>query len=252
MTDNPETALILAAGRGIRLGELGRVVPKALVDVGGESLVSRSIRHLKQSGIRKVVIVTGHLAAQLDEVAQQDPDHVSCVHNPDYERRGSLESLRVGLNAFSGSFVLLESDIIYEYRALDVIFSHPRSNGLLVSGMTGAGDEVFVDTRKSDGIETLTGLTKFKDDLQSDPLGELVGITKGSADLRERLLGQIDRIHKDDPTADYEAGLVRASRVSPMPCVLVEDLVWAEIDDERMLHRVRETIYPALLNAAKT
>ena len=251
MAEIPETALILAAGRGIRLGELGRVIPKALVDVGGESLISRSIRYLKQSGIREIVIVTGHLAPLLDEVAHKDPEHVRCVHNPNYACRGSLESLHVGLDAISGTVLLLESDIIYEYQSLDTILSHPASNGLLVSGMTGAGDEVFVDARKVDGSETLVGLTKDKAELQSEPLGELVGITKIGTRLRQALLDQISQSPGDCETADYESGLVRASRESRIPCVFREDLIWAEVDDEQMLHRVREIVYPALLTAAK-
>lgn len=250
MTELPETALILAAGQGIRLGKRGRVLPKALVEIGGETLISRSVEHLRSAGVRKVVIVTGHLASLIEDIAGQEPDFIRCVHNPKFASNGSLESLHVGLNNVTGPFLLLESDIIYEHRALEALCSCPAPNALLVSGMTGAGDEVFVDSFPVNGTNLLLGLTKMRNQLQNAPLGELVGIFKGDDAMRHNLLVHIEEIHAVNDKADYETGLVRASRDLPVPCVFLQDLVWAEIDDEDMLHRVRQDVYPKLLKAA--
>jgi NDP-sugar pyrophosphorylase family protein len=58
-------AMILAAGRGTRLGELGRTRPKVLVDFCGEPLLARQIRYLKEGGIERIVINAHHLADQV-------------------------------------------------------------------------------------------------------------------------------------------------------------------------------------------
>lgn len=59
-----ERAIVLAAGLGSRLVE-GRAWPKPLQPVAGTPLLVRILRTMGQAGIREVVVVTGHLAAEL-------------------------------------------------------------------------------------------------------------------------------------------------------------------------------------------
>lgn len=61
------TAMILAAGRGERLRPLTDSIPKPLVEVGGEPLICRHIRLLREAGIRTVVINTAWLGEKLEE-----------------------------------------------------------------------------------------------------------------------------------------------------------------------------------------
>jgi dTDP-glucose pyrophosphorylase len=58
-----ERAVLLAAGRGTRLGEIARQTPKPLLSVGGQPMLHRIIGGLAAAGIRDFSIVTGHMAA---------------------------------------------------------------------------------------------------------------------------------------------------------------------------------------------
>src|SRR5438067_1200865 len=60
----PRRAVILAAGQGIRLRSTVDDRPKGLIEIGGEPLVGRSIRLLRDAGVDEVTIVGGHLAGQ--------------------------------------------------------------------------------------------------------------------------------------------------------------------------------------------
>lgn len=60
-------AMILAAGRGTRLGPLGRQRPKALVEIQGIPLLAGIISRLAQQGFREIVVNTHHLADQVAE-----------------------------------------------------------------------------------------------------------------------------------------------------------------------------------------
>ena len=60
-------AMILAAGRGTRLGPLGRHKPKALVEIQGIPLLAGVISRLAQQGFREIVVNTHHLADQVAE-----------------------------------------------------------------------------------------------------------------------------------------------------------------------------------------
>lgn len=58
-------AVLLAAGRGTRLGALTAETPKPLLDVGGRPVIVRILEGLVAAGIREAVVVTGHLADAL-------------------------------------------------------------------------------------------------------------------------------------------------------------------------------------------
>ena len=53
-------AIILAAGRGSRLGGLSDDNPKCFNEVGGKKLLEWQIAALNSSGIKDIVIVTGY------------------------------------------------------------------------------------------------------------------------------------------------------------------------------------------------
>ena len=52
--------IILAAGRGTRLGYHTKEIPKGLVDVNGKSIIERQIELFKKNGITEIVIVRGY------------------------------------------------------------------------------------------------------------------------------------------------------------------------------------------------
>ena len=85
----PVAGLILAAGSGSRLGR-----PKALVELGGERLVDRAVRVLRDGGCDPVVVVSGAAPFEVDGVA--------VFANPDWAT-GMGSSLRVGLTALADS-----------------------------------------------------------------------------------------------------------------------------------------------------
>jgi CTP:molybdopterin cytidylyltransferase MocA len=101
--------VLLAAGGGSRLGR-----PKALVVVGGQSLVRRGIALLRDGGADPVIVVTGATgpdtgafgpdpdATEAEASAGTGPGHrehrVISVHNPQW-RTGMGSSLAVGLGA---------------------------------------------------------------------------------------------------------------------------------------------------------
>jgi len=77
--------ILLAAGEGSRLGQ-----PKALVELGGQTLAERGVTLLRQGGADPVLVVTG--AAPLSMAT------VHTVYNPDW-RTGMGSSLAAGLRA---------------------------------------------------------------------------------------------------------------------------------------------------------
>ena len=59
-------AMILAAGRGERMGALTATTPKPLLPVAGKPLIVWQIERLKAAGFVELVINTGYLGAQIE------------------------------------------------------------------------------------------------------------------------------------------------------------------------------------------
>lgn len=66
-------AFILAAGYGTRLGDLGRDTPKALIEVGGATMLERAARAVVAAGATRIVINAHHHADAIERfVATHD------------------------------------------------------------------------------------------------------------------------------------------------------------------------------------
>ncbi len=63
-------AMIFAAGLGTRLKPLTDSIPKALVEVGGQTLLQRTIERLRACGARRVVINVHHFAKDIIDYLQ--------------------------------------------------------------------------------------------------------------------------------------------------------------------------------------
>ncbi len=233
----PRRAVILAAGQGLRLRAVVDDRPKGLVEIAGETLVGRSLRLLRAAGVPLATIVAGYRAEQYLQRWESDAA-VTIVVNEAFATTGSMASLAIGLDASPAEDLLVvESDIVYEPRALAAILAADARTSTLVSGVTAAGDEVWVDA--ADG--RLRALSKDRAALMS-VVGEFVGITRLSAAAAAAMraaFGRFAAAHGHG-RMDYETGaLVEIASSHRVDTVLVPDLQWGEVDDERQYARIQ-------------
>ncbi len=112
----PERGVILAAGRGTRLGSLTATTPKPLLDVGGEPLIDHIVAGIAGAGIRSIVVVTGYLAAAVEQhLAATSPLPVVFVRQD--EQDGTAGALRRAHDAVGHEpFLLSWGDIATDSR----------------------------------------------------------------------------------------------------------------------------------------
>jgi 2-aminoethylphosphonate-pyruvate transaminase len=236
------TAVILAAGMGTRLRDAHVDMPKGFVEMDGRPIVESSILHLDHAGINDIVIVTGYAAEYYHKLALRYDGLVRVVHNPEYADSGSMYSLYCTRDVIDEGFLLLESDLIYEPRALDVLLGSETADAVLLSGPTNAGDEVFVEA--PEGL--LVNMSKDRSTLSS-VAGELVGISKISRGLFALMKHIAHNAFKSSLNFDYETDcLIAAAARWDIACPVINDLIWAEIDDPEHLRRAQEDVWPRL------
>jgi len=244
-------AVILAAGRGTRLGEQGIIKPKGFIELGPKTIIEESLIRLRRAGIEKVTLVTGHKSEYYQQLALETGDWIETIENPVYADSGSFYSLAMLDGVINDDFLLLESDLIYEQKALDTLQNDQRSDVILLSGTTHSGDEIYVETNNSNHDMTLKTMSKDRSQLGKEIAGELVGISKISLSLFNIMMEIAKPLFEKTRHYEYEAeGFVQASKTYPIYCHCVEDLAWSEIDDANHLQRAKEIIYPRLESLA--
>src|SRR5436305_4210883 len=135
-------ALILAAGRGRRMG--AEAPPKALLSFGGNSLLARHLAILDACGVRQVAITIGYRAADLrDEVARHErAAGVALIENPSF-RDGSIVSLWHALDVWRSSvpILLMDADGLYDRRLMMRLLDSPHENVFLLDRAIEPGEE---------------------------------------------------------------------------------------------------------------
>ncbi|MEQ9466221.1 MAG: phosphocholine cytidylyltransferase family protein [Ekhidna sp.] len=238
MTQTIETAVILAAGRGTRLQPYTFDIPKGFMQVGEEKLIERSVRILKENGIKNVIIGTGHLHEHYEKFAKEHG--LTTFLSPDYATTGSFHTLIYGSDLIKGDFLLLESDLLYHSDAVKSLIEAEAKDIILCSGFTQSNDEVYVEMQNG----KLKNLSKKKENLGSID-AELVGIWKLSLELLEKLKAHHAEA-EDGMNKDYEVAIAQLSDNHKVDVLKLENLAWCEIDNQEHLERAKEKILPKL------
>lgn len=126
---SPTRALIIAAGRGIRLNEHSQEIPKCLISVGERSIIATILRTLERAGIEEVVIVTGY---KHEVIEQRLGDgrllglRLRYVFNPEWQKRNGV-SVYAARECFAADeqFLLMMSDHLFSPDMLTKLMATP-------------------------------------------------------------------------------------------------------------------------------
>ena len=226
------TAVIMAAGLGSRFGKMTETMPKGFIEVGGKSMVIRSIETLIACGIQRIVIGTGYKKEAYEALQSQYPQ-ITCVFSPRYAETNSMYTLWNCREAIGNDdFILLESDIIYSQNAITELQGNEHPDIMLITPVTKFQDQYYVEY---DEQGTLTRCSTNKEEINYN--GELVGIHKLSSAFYHRLCEEYEKIVADKPKLGYEYQLLWMSQhSSPVYVLNSPDVKWYEIDDEKDLN----------------
>ena len=233
MKKNITQAIILAAGMGVRLKELNRGVPKGFISLGGDKpIIEHSIDVLLACGIEDIIIVTGFMDEHYENLRARYPQ-IKTVRNEKYSETGTMYSLWCARNLVNTDFILLESDLIYEIRAIKELLESASENSILISGKTDAGDEVYVGADDN----WVKQISKDRKALSSI-IGEFIGMSKLSYDFYLKLIQVAEECFDSNLLISYDMDcFVSVAENNHLGFLKIENLLWAEIDDVSQLNK---------------
>ena len=226
-----KTAVIMAAGMGTRFGHYTDLIPKGFIPYKGKPMVIRSIEILIDSGIEKIIIGTGYHKEHY-EALMNDYPQVQCVFSPRFAETNSMYTLWNCREAIGeDSFILLESDLVFEKLAITSLLDCPFESAMLITPVTKFQDQYYVQMNEKC---ELINCSVNKEEIS--PSGELVGIHKISNSFYKILCSEYEKIVEEKPKLGYEFQLLNVSqRIKPMNVLKVDNLQWYEIDDTQDL-----------------
>lgn len=108
-------AVVLAAGRGIRLRPLTEKKPKAMVELLGKPMLEWVLESLKKAGIDEVAIIVGYLGEVIEKKFGKNFRGIPLVYLHQKEQLGTANAISFA-REFAGNegFICTYSDVIAE------------------------------------------------------------------------------------------------------------------------------------------
>lgn len=231
-------AVILAAGMGKRLGDLTRDNTKCMVAVNGERLIDRYLRILSKYDLNRIVIVVGYKARELVSYIDANYDgkvKIEYVYNEIYEKTNNIYSLTLAKRQLcEDDTVLMESDLIFEDRIMDLLMSHPDPDLALVAKYESWMDGTMVRIDEDRNIVNFIPKQAFRHE-DSDVYYKTVNIYKFSREFcRDKYVPFLEAYSKVMGNNEYYEQVLRVLiylHDSSLKALPVSGEKWYEIDD---------------------
>jgi L-glutamine-phosphate cytidylyltransferase len=123
-------AIIVAAGRGRRLGVETDAIPKCMVKVGGRPILHWQLDALAAAGVDEVVIVRGYLGHEI--APSTAVAKVRFVDNPEWASNNILTSLFFAQTEMTGGFLFTYSDIVFAPEHARLVAAAPGPVALVI------------------------------------------------------------------------------------------------------------------------
>ena len=233
--------VILAAGQGVRLNGGQMDSPKCLVHIGGETLLARNIRLLRDAGLDEVVVVIGCGA----ELVRRSCAGVRLVENPLFASTNSLYSLWLAHPWLADGFVVMNCDVLLHPQLVTDLLSSRHEDALLLAYAdddSAYGDEEMkVCVRRGRVVK----ISKQLDPEEAD--GENVGVAKFGADGARVLMGEIDAlVRAGDRRTWVPHAFQEFTRRRPLHAIGTRGLPWIEIDFPEDYERAVAVVLPQI------
>jgi len=240
--------VILAAGRGSRLGALGDDTPKWLLEVGGRTLADRQLEGIRRAAeaVASVSVVVGHAGEAIGAALDGRPEDVRVIENPEFAELNNWWSLLRALRELppEGPVLVLNADLLADpAHVAAFIRAAARSDA---DGLLAVDRERRLTAESMKVAQGPDGTLERIDKLAvAAPVGEYIGMlaARGRAlrALREALEGFVGA---PEAAGEWYEGAVGRTAAAGVAWRLwaMPSTGWVEIDDDDDLDAARALV----------
>ena len=131
---NNKTAVILCGGKGTRLGNIGKKIPKTLVKIQGEEILWFIISSLLKNNFQNIILPLGYKGKKIKKFKRKNLKKIQNIKlintgtNTNIGKRISLVLPQIKSN----SFILMNGDAIFDLNLNNIFAEHLKRNHLLL------------------------------------------------------------------------------------------------------------------------
>ena len=219
--------LILNSGLGSRMGVLTSEHPKCMTEISSrDTILSRQLRIIADSGITEVVITTGYYDTVLVDYCNslELPLTITFVKNPIYDKTNYIYSIYCAREYLDDDIILMHGDLVFENEVFERIVSSPVSC-MTVSSTLPLPEKDFKAVIKN-GMVMKVGIEFFDDAMEAQALYHL------KKDDWKVWLDRISEFCESDRRKVYaENALNELDGAANIHALDVKDLLCSEIDN---------------------
>ncbi|MBO4853856.1 MAG: phosphoenolpyruvate mutase [Oscillospiraceae bacterium] len=168
-------ALILNSGLGRRMGVLTSEHPKCMTEISPrDTILSRQLRLLAQSGVTDVVMTTGYFDEVLVQYCRslELPIHIEFVNNPLYAQTNYIYSIYCAREVLRDQdIILMHGDMVFDESVLDDLIGSERSC-MVVSSVLPLPEKDFKAVLHNGQVEKV-GIDIFAGAIAAQPVYQL-------------------------------------------------------------------------------
>lgn len=235
-------AILLAAGKGSRLGKYTKDNTKCMLEINGETLLEKTINSLTYSGINKLIIVLGYKGENVKKyIMEKGLDKsikIEYVHNFDYNNSNNIYSLYLAKALVDDDVILLESDLIYDKNIIKGLVNSEDKNSAVVAKYSDWMDGTVVEFDYNKNITSFIGKQDFNYS-DKDDYYKTVNIYKFDKKFFQEYYMPFLKLYMDIyGKNDYYETVLKITTVfrdNALKAYVLNDELWYEIDNEEDL-----------------
>ena len=191
-------SLIIAAGKGSRIPEFTKDIPKSLIRINNKSILKRQIDQMRNFEIKEIAIVKGYKSHKINF------KKIKYFYNRNFKINEQLDSLIVANKWFTDDLLISFSDIIYENSILKKMIKSKYEFTIAVQRNwkkryknrfdhpTSQADKVFIKNNKVNDIGKKISERKTN--------GEFLGIFKISKNMCKTFIKEYKLLNRNKKT----------------------------------------------------
>lgn len=238
--------MIFAAGLGTRLRPLTDHCPKALIEVGGTTMLERTIRRMVDAGVTDITVNIHHHAQMIREYLERNENFGATIHLSDesdqlLDTGGGLAKALEAIGT-EDDVLVYNADIFTYFNIIEMVRAHAESDAdvtLLCQNRETARKLLFDKEGKMVGWTNLsTG--EVRSPYPAGGLGETVALAFGGVHiLGPRALRMLETKRSDGKFSITPFYIEACNKLCIKTYQQLGDYVWVDIGKPESLNRAR-------------